>query len=158
MNLDDIVESCEETGKSIQHYVSMGVSRDISSYDNGYFCTETLSRGTIVAHQPRCNTVGKPYGNKTDIVGILLSDVVNIDMTRNHINWNKDEVQMGGKVSIATNGKFTLTSPDKFDVGDYVGYDNNGSIRNAKKSHTSIIGTALSSSDIDNFVKVHIHV
>ena len=32
-------------------------------------------------------------------VGILLNDVVNLDLTRQHINWHQDEVQKGGKVS-----------------------------------------------------------
>ena len=29
-------------------------------------------------------------------VGVLLNDVVDIDLTRQHINWHKDEVQKGG--------------------------------------------------------------
>jgi len=37
-------------------------------------------------------------------VGVLLNDVVNLDLTRQHINWHKDEVQKGGKVSILKKG------------------------------------------------------
>jgi hypothetical protein len=33
-------------------------------------------------------------------VGILLNDMVNLDLTRQHINWHKDEVQKGGKVTL----------------------------------------------------------
>ncbi len=34
----------------------------------------------------------------------MLNDVVDIDLTRQHINWHKDEVQKGGKVSILKKG------------------------------------------------------
>ena len=37
-------------------------------------------------------------------VGVLLNDVVNIDLTRQHINWHKDEVQKGGKVTLLKKG------------------------------------------------------
>jgi len=37
-------------------------------------------------------------------VGVLLNDVVNLDLTRQHINWHKDEVQKGGKVSVMKKG------------------------------------------------------
>ena len=37
-------------------------------------------------------------------VGVLLNDVVNLDLTRQHINWHKDEVQKGGKVSVLKKG------------------------------------------------------
>ena len=37
-------------------------------------------------------------------VGVLLNDVVNLDLTRQHINWHKDEVQKGGKVAILKKG------------------------------------------------------
>ena len=37
-------------------------------------------------------------------VGVLLNDVVDIDLTRQHINWHKDEVQKGGKVAILKKG------------------------------------------------------
>lgn len=33
-------------------------------------------------------------------IGLLLNDMVNYDLTRQHINWQKDEVQKGGKVSL----------------------------------------------------------
>ena len=40
-------------------------------------------------------------------VGVLLNDVVNIDLTRQHINWHKDEVQGGGKVTLLQVGQVT---------------------------------------------------
>ena len=38
-------------------------------------------------------------------IGVLLSDVVNYDLTKQPLNWHKyDEVQLGGKVELATEG------------------------------------------------------
>lgn len=39
-------------------------------------------------------------------LGILLTDVVNIDQSRQHLNQYKAEVQLGDKVLIATKGEF----------------------------------------------------
>jgi len=38
------------------------------------------------------------------VAGILLNDVVNLDLTRQHINEQKDEVQLGGKVTLLKRG------------------------------------------------------
>ena len=45
-------------------------------------------------------------------VGVLLNDVVNIDLTRQHINWHKDEVQKGNKVAILKNGTIVTNMID----------------------------------------------
>ena len=36
--------------------------------------------------------------------GVVLNDVVNIDLTRQHINFQKDEMQRGGKVTLLQEG------------------------------------------------------
>jgi hypothetical protein len=82
--------------------------------DISYFMNETAERGQIVV----LSTVGSgaamdqagalvtvAAATATTIpVGVLLNDVVNLDLTRQHINWHKDEVQKGGKVSILKKG------------------------------------------------------
>lgn len=42
-------------------------------------------------------------------VGLLLGDVVNLDLTRQHINWHKNETQIGGKVPLMKRG-FVVTN------------------------------------------------
>ncbi len=44
--------------------------------------------------------VAEPSG--VEPIGVLMSDVVNLDLTRQHMNWHKEEVQLGGKVTIWT--------------------------------------------------------
>ena len=37
-------------------------------------------------------------------LGVLLNDMVNLDLTRQHLNQHKDEVQKGGKITILRKG------------------------------------------------------
>jgi hypothetical protein len=48
-----------------------------------------------------------PSGTKP--AGLLLNDVVNLDLTRTHINWHQDQVQLGGKVTVLKQG-FVVTN------------------------------------------------
>jgi hypothetical protein len=38
-------------------------------------------------------------------IGLLINDVVNVDLTRTHLNWYKDEVQVNSKVTIWEKGE-----------------------------------------------------
>lgn len=90
--------------------------------------------------------------------GILLNDVVNIDLTRQHINWHKDEVQVGGKVTLLRIGQVTTDLVDGDPVaGDpaYVGPSGTISVDCVGASQ---IGTFLSSKDVDGFAKVSVNI
>ena len=58
-------------------------------------------------------------------LGLLLNDVVNLDLTRQHINFHKDEVQKGSKVlilrrgTVVTNVIETGKSPTAGDIAYY---------------------------------------
>ena len=51
-------------------------------------------------------------GSGTFPAGLLLNDMVNLDLTRQHINWHKDEVQLGGKVTLLRHGTATTNVID----------------------------------------------
>ena len=82
--------------------------------DISYFMNETAEKGQIVCFSSAGSgaamdqagaLVTVAAANGTVIpVGVLLNDVVNLDLTRQHINWHKDEVQKGGKVAILKKG------------------------------------------------------
>jgi hypothetical protein len=55
------------------------------------------------AHEVRY--VASPSGYTP--MGILLNDVVNLDLTRQHINFHKNETQQGGKVTVLREGWVT---------------------------------------------------
>ena len=76
--------------------------------DISYFMNETAEKGQIVCFSSAGSgaamdqagaLVTVAAANGTVIpVGVLLNDVVNLDLTRQHINFAKDEMQKGGKV------------------------------------------------------------
>ena len=99
-----------------------------------------------------------PSGAKP--VGVLLNDVVNLDLTRQHINWHKDEVQQGGKVTLLQVGQVTTDavagSPA---AGDVAYLAANGEIGNdADGGNNAQVGRFLSSVDADGYAKVAVNI
>jgi hypothetical protein len=99
-----------------------------------------------------------PSGAKP--VGVLLNDVVNLDLTRQHINWHKDEVQQGGKVTLLQVGQVTTDqvagSPA---AGDVAYVDASGTIGNDSDSgNNAQVGRFLSSVDADGYAKVAVNI
>jgi len=52
------------------------------------------------------------YGSGQYPFGILLCDVVSGDLTKTHLNYHKDEVQVGGKVTVLRRGVVTTNMID----------------------------------------------
>ena len=103
-------------------------------------------------------------------VGILLNDVVNLDLTRQHINWHKDEVQKGGKVSILKKGTIVTDMVKTTGAGygtpaagsiAYVASGDAGYISsvasNTNKANLAI-GRFLSTADEDGYYKVEVNL
>jgi hypothetical protein len=88
--------------------------RQETSYDVSFFMNEVAERGGVVT----MSTAGSgsaldqaaalvtyaaaPSGKVA--VGLLLADMVDIDQTKYHVNFHKNEVQKGGKVPLLTEG------------------------------------------------------
>jgi len=75
--------------------------------DLSFFMNETATRGQIVTHSSDGSGASMDDSSAKVIVatgvsglcaGLLLNDVVDLDLTRQHINFAKDEVQKGSKV------------------------------------------------------------
>ena len=93
-------------------------------------------------------------------LGVLLNDVVNLDLTRQHINWHKDEVQVGGKVTLLRNGQVTtdrLVSGITPTAGTpaYVGASG---LIGTSSTNAVQIGTFLSGKDSDGYAKVSVNI
>jgi hypothetical protein len=90
--------------------------------------------------------------------GVLLNDVVDLDLTRQHINWHKDEVQVGGKVTLLRVGQVTTDkvtgNPSAGDAA-YVGVS--GTVSTTSTNAVKI-GTFLSGKDADGFAKVAVNI
>ena len=100
-------------------------------------------------------------------MGLLLNDMVNLDLTRQHINQHKDEVQKGGKVTILRKGYVVtnnLSCQTAAAAGDLAYVQLNGTIANSgcisddTGRAGSSIGTFVSSIDQDGYAKVEINL
>jgi hypothetical protein len=93
-------------------------------------------------------------------VGILLNDVVNLDLTRQHINWHKDETQVGGKVTLLRVGQVTTnmlvagTTPSA-GADAYVGVSG---LIGTSSTNAVKVGQFLSAKDTDGYAKVSVNL
>lgn len=96
-------------------------------------------------------------------VGILMNDVVDKDLTRTHLNQHKDEVQLGGKVTLLRKGYVVTNSiTGTPSAGDVAFVDDAGNIintaMNATASGNLAIGRFLSAKDEDGYAKVEVNL
>lgn len=149
--------------------------------DITYFMNEVAERGGIVCF----STVGSgsaldqsqalvTYASSTSgnvPVGMLLCDMVNLDLTRQHINFHRNEMQKGGKVNLGIRGwwvtNFIVNTPA---VGDGAYLSSSGYIipyninKTTASNYIASINTAinprvgkfLSSKDEDGYSKVEV--
>lgn len=87
--------------------------------DISFFMQETVTRGAFVSVSGTAGS-GSAMDNSLSVatvksnpsgvypLGCVLNDVVNLDLTRQHLNQHKDEVQMVSKVTILRKG-FVVT-------------------------------------------------
>ena len=136
--------------------------------DLSYFMNATSERGILVVHDgggsgaamdDSAATVKVPTAFTQQPAGLLLNDVVNIDLTRQHINYNKDEVQQGGKVLLLRRGTVVtniIESGKTPTAGSIAYYKANGELTTDVDSQP--VGQFLSSKDADGYAKVEINV
>lgn len=137
--------------------------------DISFFMNETATRGIVVsvdtagsgAAMDSAVALCKKQANDSGVypLGILLNDVVNLDLTRQHLNQHKDEVQKGGKVTILRKGYVITDSIQGTPVGGADAYyAGTGLIGTASGGGRKLIGQFLSSKDADGFAKVSINL
>ena len=151
----------EESTDISYFYTAGAVSR------GGVVCLETLSASGAAMDQGD-NTVSYQQAAASDVpVGILLNDVVNKDLTRTHLNQYKDEVQLGGKVTVMTRGWVVTNMIDgtpspgdvayASDAGGTAGYITD-SAASATASGNLAIGRFMSAKDTDGYCKVYVNL
>lgn len=106
-------------------------------------------------------------------VGVLLNDVVNLDLTRQHINWHKDEVQKGGKVTLLKKGTIVTDMVDiaapnhgstvtagqvAYASSGTAGYFTNQYTHAHAKPNQLAVGRFLSTKDDDGYYKIDINL
>jgi hypothetical protein len=138
--------------------------------DISFFMNEVGERGGVVVHSTSGSGVSMDDPNAvveyaadqsgTVPAGLLLNDVVNLDLTRQHINWHKDEVQVGSKVTLLRQGQVTtnvvVTGLD-ISAGSAAYYGANGALTTDSTDSVQV-GRFLSDYDADGYVKVDINI
>jgi hypothetical protein len=95
--------------------MALKADRNELDVDISFFMNETAEKGQIVVFSTAGSGAAMDQSQalvsiascsyySIFLLGVLLNDVVDIDLTRQHINWHKDEVQKGGKVAILKKG------------------------------------------------------
>ena len=138
--------------------------------DIKHFMNEVAERGGIAvlstagsgaAMDQSANLVtyaASPSGQKP--VGILLNNMVNVDLTRTHLNQYKDEIQKGGKVTLLKDG-YVVTNmiyPGNSPAGGDAAYvAGSGYISSsASPSQVRAIGEFETSKDEDGYATVYV--
>ena len=142
--------------------------------DISFFMNETATRGGVVA----LSTAGSgasmdqgvslvtysATGSGVKPMGLLVNDMVNLDLTRQHLNQHKDEVQKGGKVTLLQKGWVVTSNLEGTDPngGDLAYLAHSGNLSSSAISDdvndgsASIVGRFLSDVDEDGYAKVYI--
>jgi hypothetical protein len=96
----------------------------------------------------------------TKPIGVLLNDVVNLDLTRQHINWHKDEMQVGGKVTLLRQGQVTTNSllPGTTPTAGTPAYVGASGLIGTSSTNAVQIGSFLSSKDADGYAKLSVNI
>ena len=138
--------------------------------DISFFMNEVGERGGVVVHSTSGSGVSmddpnavveyaaSPSGKSP--AGLLLNDVVNLDLTRQHINWHKDEVQVGSKVTLLRQGQVTtdvVATGLDISAGNPAYFGADGALTTDSTNSTQV-GRFLSDYDADGYVKVDINI
>lgn len=140
--------------------------------DLSFYMNETGERGIIVVHSTTGSgaaldqadavvTIPTGTASGTKPAGLLMCDVVDYDLTRQHLNEHKFEVQKNSKVLLAKQG-WVVTDRIVTGVSPVAGspayYDVNGKFRITDTGGLTQVGRFLSKKDDDGYAKVYINI
>ena len=132
----------------------------------GVVCLATAVGSGAAMDQAGQKVSYQAAGTATIAVGVLLNDVVNLDLTRQHINWHKDEVQKGGKVSVLKKGYVVtnnINTTTAITAGALAYLDDTTAGHFAMKAQVADtkymqVGRFMSKVDEDGYAKVEINL
>jgi len=141
--------------------------------DISFFMNATGERGGIVvfstggsgiAMDDANAVVAYPTGQApsgTVPAGLLLNDMVNVDLTRGNVNFHKDEMQIGSKCTLLRRGWVVTDVIDTGStpaIGDPVYYNTTGQLTDTDPGSGTRVGTFISTKDADGYAKVEINL
>ena len=142
--------------------------RDTYVYDVSYFVDTTAEAGSLMSLATAgsgvslddTNAVVEAHatGSGRIPMGVLMVDVVNKDLTKTHLNYYTNEIQVGDKAPIVREGwvvtNRVLGTPTAGQVA-YVGASGNFSATQTNSAFGAV-GRFLSTKDSDGYAKVYV--
>jgi len=155
--------------------MALKTDRSTLQTDISFFMNEAATRGGIACQSTGGSGAAMDQGSALATyaanpsgkipIGLLLNDMVNIDLTRQHLNQHKDEVQKGGKVTLLQKGTVVtsnlLGTPSAGNLA-YLAHSGNiaaswvGSDSSDHTGSAKVVGRFLSGTDEDGYAKVYI--
>lgn len=156
--------------------MALKTDRSVLQTDISFFMNEAATRGGVVSLSTGASGAAMDNGAAVVTyaalpsgkvpVGVLLNDMVDIDLTRQHLNQHKDEVQKGGKVTLLQKGfvvtnKLEGTAPTA-GAAAYLAHSGNLATSDLSNDDsdddgsTRLVGRFLSAVDEDGYAKVFI--
>ena len=136
-----------------------------------YFMNQTAERGGVVCVKTAGSGAAMDQSNQAveyasnpsgaQPVGVLMCDVVDLDLTRQHMNWHKEEVQKGGKVTVWTKCQVTtdyLASGITVSAGDTAYLGEHGRYTNVDTLAGGKVGTFDSIKNQEGFAKISVNL
>lgn len=151
----------------------MGLKGDrrVIQDDISYFMNETATRGGIVSLSTggsgvsldqAVNVVTYAANSSGKVpIGMLQNDVVNYDLTRQILNVHKDEVQIGGKVTLTKKGWHVTDMIVGTPAAGGSGYlSSSGYIQTVAATSlvNPYVGRFMTTKDQDNFAKFELNI
>ena len=176
LGLLDIFATIKDKNDIITSVLNVGIPVNSNKDDFSFFMNEAATRGGVVALSTGGSGAAMDQGaalvtyaaqpSGKVAVGLLVNDMVNIDLTRQHLNQYKDEVQKGGKVTLLQKGYVVTnnlegTAPS---AGNAAFLAHSGNLATSDtiaddtdtNGHGRIVGRFLSGVDEDGYAKVYI--
>jgi hypothetical protein len=143
-------------------------------YDNiKCFCNDVAPRGVILAYSGS-GASGVNLDNTSALVtlpgtgsvsglkaaGLLINDIVNVDQSRYHINFQKDEVQKGGKCHLLKKGNVytdQVVSGDTPSAGANAYMGPSGKV-STTSTNADQVGRFAGIKDQDGFVELEVDI
>lgn len=145
-----------ENGTSVDFFMNEVGNR------GGIVSFSTMGSGAALDQSAALATYAATASGKKPL-GLLLCDMVNYDLTRQHLNQHKYEVQKGGKVEVLRRGWAVtdqIASGLTLTAGDTAYLANGGRITNVNTGAAASppVGQFLSGVDEDGYAKVEINL
>lgn len=146
-------------GDRVEHLTDIGFFKSDAVIERGLIVAH-LTGGSGAAMDDSLAQVDTVSATSDLAAGLILNDVVNLDLTRQQYNAHKDEVQLGGKVTLLRRGTVVTNQVSGTPVvGEAAHFDAQGRLVTSSQSTASQqVGRFLGILDSDGYVKVEINI